>query len=51
MAVATVLAVNVSGADLGVALLGRVVLAVVVGALAFVGTTVVLASARPPAGR
>ncbi len=44
MAVATVLAVNVSGATSGVALLGRVVLAVVVGTLAFVGTTVVLAS-------
>ncbi len=44
MAVATVLAVNVSGATTGIALLGRVVLAVVVGALAFAGTTVVLAS-------
>jgi putative peptidoglycan lipid II flippase len=44
MAVATVLAVNVSGATTGVALLARVTLAVVVGALAFVGTTVVLAS-------
>ena len=44
MAVATVLAVNVSGATSGVALLARVTLAVVVGALAFVGTTVVLAA-------
>ena len=44
MAVATVLAVNVSAADSGLALLGRVVLAVVVGALAFVGTTVALAA-------
>ena len=44
MAVATALAVNVSGATSGLALLGRVILAVVVGALAFVGTTVVLAS-------
>ena len=43
MAVATVLTVNVSGATSGVALLGRVTLAVVVGALAFAGTTVVLA--------
>ena len=44
MAVATVLALNVSAADSGLALLGRVALAVVVGALAFGGTTVVLAS-------
>jgi len=44
MAVATVLAVNVSGATTGFALLARVTLAVVVGTLAFVGTTVVLAS-------
>jgi putative peptidoglycan lipid II flippase len=44
MAVVTVLAVNVSGATSGFALLGRVVLAVVVGALAFVATTVVLAA-------
>jgi putative peptidoglycan lipid II flippase len=44
MAVATVLAVNVSGATSGVILLGRVVLAVIVGTLAFAGTTVVLAS-------
>jgi putative peptidoglycan lipid II flippase len=44
MAVATVLALNVSGANSGLALLGRVTLAVLAGALAFVGTTVVLAS-------
>ncbi len=44
MAVATVLAVNVSAADSGMALLGRVVLAVVVGVVAFVGTTVALAA-------
>jgi len=44
MAVATVLAVNVSAADSGLALLGRVVLAVVVGIVAFVGTTVALAA-------
>ena len=44
MAIATVLAVNVSAATSGVALLARVTLAVVVGTLAFVGTTVVLAS-------
>jgi putative peptidoglycan lipid II flippase len=44
MAVATVLAVNVSAATTGFALLARVTLAVVVGALAFVGTTVVLAA-------
>jgi putative peptidoglycan lipid II flippase len=37
MAVTTVLAVNVSGADHGVALLGRVVFAVVVGAVTYVG--------------
>jgi len=43
MAVATVLVVNVSAADTGFALFGRVALAVVVGALAFVGTTVALA--------
>jgi putative peptidoglycan lipid II flippase len=42
MAVATVFAVNVSGATSGPELLGRVVLAVVVGAVAFVGTTAVL---------
>ena len=39
-----VLAVNVSGATSGLALLGRVVLAVVVGAVAFVGTASVLGS-------
>ena len=44
MAVATVLTINVSGATSGLALLARVTAAVVVGALAFVGTTVVLAS-------
>jgi len=44
MAVATVLTVNVSAASSGLALLGRVVLAVVVGALAFAGTTVALAA-------
>jgi len=42
MAVATVVAVNVSGATSGPVLLARVVLAVVVGVVAFVGTTVVL---------
>jgi len=42
MAVATVVAVNVSGATSGPLLLARVVLAVVVGVAAFVGTTVVL---------
>ena len=42
MALATVLAVNVSAADAGFALFGRVALAVVVGALAFVATTVAL---------
>ncbi len=52
MAVATVLAVSVSGATSGFALLGRVTLAVVVGTLAFAGTTVVLATreARRVAG-
>ena len=44
MAVAILLAVNVSGATSGFALLARVVFAVVVGAAAFVGTTVLLAS-------
>ena len=44
MALATVLAVNVSAADAGFALFGRVVLAVVVGGLAFVATTVALAT-------
>ena len=42
MALATVLAVNVSAADSGFALFGRVALAVVVGALAFVAATVAL---------
>ena len=42
MAVATVLAVNVSAATSGFALLARVVTAVAVGVVAFVGTTVVL---------
>jgi hypothetical protein len=37
-----VVAVNVSGATSGVALLGRVALGVVVGVVAFVGTTVLL---------
>ena len=61
MAVVTVLTVNVSGATSGFALLGRVSLSVVAGALAFVGTTVVLAAreerrgadrraVRPPEG-
>ncbi|MGD0880914.1 MAG: murein biosynthesis integral membrane protein MurJ [Acidimicrobiales bacterium] len=54
MAVATVLAVNVSGATSGFALLGRVVLAVVVGAVAFAGATAVLGARearRRPGGR
>jgi putative peptidoglycan lipid II flippase len=42
MAVATVLALSVSGASSGVALLGRVVLAVAVGAVAYVATAAVL---------
>ena len=42
MAVATVLAVNVSGATSGVGLLARVVLALVVGALAYGATAAVL---------
>jgi putative peptidoglycan lipid II flippase len=42
MAVTTVLAVNVSGADHGLALLGRVVFAVVVGAVTYVGAAGVL---------
>jgi putative peptidoglycan lipid II flippase len=42
MAVTTVLAVNVSGADSGWALLGRVVLAVVVGAVTYVAAAAVL---------
>jgi putative peptidoglycan lipid II flippase len=46
MAVATVLALSVSGASSGVALLGRVVFAVVVGAVAYVATAGVLGSRR-----
>jgi putative peptidoglycan lipid II flippase len=42
MAVVTVLTINISGADSGVALLGRVVLAVVVGASAYAATAAVL---------
>lgn len=42
MAVATILAVNVSGATSGPALVARLALAVVVGVVAFFGTTVVL---------
>jgi putative peptidoglycan lipid II flippase len=42
MAVATVLAVNVSGATSGVGLLARVVLALVVGALAYGATAAIL---------
>jgi putative peptidoglycan lipid II flippase len=42
MAVTTVLAVNVSGADAGWALLGRVVLAMVVGSATYLGAAVVL---------
>ncbi len=38
MALTTVLAVNVSGADSGLALLGRVVLAIVVGSITYVAT-------------
>ena len=44
MAVATVLAVNVSAASTGLALLARVVLGVVVGVAAFAGTTVAMAA-------
>ena len=44
MAVATVMAVNVSGATSGMSLLGRVVFAMIVGVLAFVGTTAMLAA-------
>jgi hypothetical protein len=44
MAVATVLALNVSGANSGFGLLARVVLAVVVGVLAYVATAGFLAS-------
>jgi murein biosynthesis integral membrane protein MurJ len=43
MAVATVLALNVSGAPSGFGLLARVVLAVVVGAVAYVATAALLA--------
>ena len=42
MAVATVLAVSVSGATSGLALLGRLAFAVLSGLIAFVGTTMVL---------
>jgi putative peptidoglycan lipid II flippase len=42
MAVTTVLAVNVSGADSGWALLGRVVLALVIGSVTYVGAASVL---------
>jgi putative peptidoglycan lipid II flippase len=42
MAVATVLAVNVSGSQSGFGLLGRVVLAVIVGAVAYVATAAAL---------
>jgi putative peptidoglycan lipid II flippase len=42
MAVATVLVLNVSGATSGAALLGRVVLAVVIGMVAYVATAAVL---------
>ena len=52
MAVATVLAVNVSGAPSGFGLLARVVLAVVVGVVAYVAAAAVLAERRrPPVGR
>jgi putative peptidoglycan lipid II flippase len=44
MALVTVLAVNVTGADAGFALFGRVALAVLAGALAFAATTAVLAA-------
>jgi putative peptidoglycan lipid II flippase len=44
MTLATVFAVNISAAASGFALLGRVVFAIVVGVVAFVGTTVVLGS-------
>jgi putative peptidoglycan lipid II flippase len=42
MAVATLFAVNVSGATSGVLLLARVLFAIVVGVVAFVGTTFIL---------
>jgi putative peptidoglycan lipid II flippase len=54
MAVTTVLALSVSGATTGVALLGRVVLAVVVGAVTYIvaagvlGTRLAHRSERPP---
>jgi hypothetical protein len=54
MAVTTVLALSVSGATTGVALLGRVVLAVVVGAVTYIAAAAVLGtrlarrSERPP---
>jgi putative peptidoglycan lipid II flippase len=53
MAVATVFAVNVSGATSGILLLARVVFAVVVGVVAFVGTAVILGARadRRTAGR
>ena len=51
MAVATVLALNVSGAPSGFGLLARVVLAVVVGVVAYVATAAVLAERRPALGR
>ena len=54
MAVATVLAVNVSGADSGLALLARILFAVVVGVAAFAGTTVLMGvreDRRPADGR
>ena len=47
MAVATVLALNVSGAPSGLGLLARVVLAVVVGLVAYVATAGVLARSAP----
>jgi len=59
MAVATVLALNVSGSNSGWGLLGRVVLALVVGSVAYVAAATVLgarharrnAEARPPGPR
>ncbi len=49
MAVATVLALSVSGAQSGLALLGRVVLAVVVGVVAYVATAAALGARPGPA--
>ena len=49
MAVATVLALNVSGAPSGFGLLGRVVLAVVVGVVAYVAAAAVLGERDGPA--